>query len=74
MYQWKKSIGSDGGTIADVIPGETDQRIKDIDNMDMTPTRKRDVVQKIKELLKTKKVIGLTSNVINSITLAIKRI
>ncbi len=68
----EKSIGSDGGTIADVIPGETDQRIKDIDNMDMTPTRKRDVVKKIKELLKTKKVLGLTGNIINSITLAIK--
>ena len=61
-----KQIG-ESGTLADVIQAETDTLIDQIDNADMTPTKKRDLKNNIEDLKMAMEVLNLPENTKKSI-------
>ena len=61
-----KQIG-EAGTIADVIKADKDALMDQIDNVDMTPTRKRDLKNTIQDLKMAMEILNLPNDVRQSI-------
>ena len=68
----EKQIGTDGGTIADVIPGTEDALMQSIDDKDMSPGQNTDAKESVRELIKIMEGLGFPKNVTDSIMLNIQ--
>ena len=68
----EKQIGTDGGTIADILPGTEDSLMQSIDGKDMSPGQNTDAKESVRELIKIMEDLGFPKNVTDSIMLNIQ--
>ena len=67
-----KQIGTDGGTMADILPGTEDSIMQSIDEKDMSLGQNTDAKESVNELIKIIEGLGFPKDVVDSIVLNIQ--